>query len=268
MSAATPTVCAACGTAASGNFCSRCGAALGPRRCTGCGSELSPGAKFCRRCGTASVVGARPASSRVPLAAAAGGALLLAILLVALMRGNRAAPGPDGPEVEGPAAAAGGPPGAPPDISAMSPRERFDRLYNRIMRAAESGDDATVGRFTPMALLAYAQLPSLDADARYHAALIQVHTGNVGAAQALADTILADTPGHLFGYLIAGTVARWRQDTAGAARAYAAFLDHYDAELAAGRPEYGEHKRALDEFRQTALEARKAAGSPPRRTRS
>ena len=37
-----------------------------------------------------------------------------------------------------------GPAGTPPDISNMSPKERYDRLYNRVMRAAESGDQATV----------------------------------------------------------------------------------------------------------------------------
>ena len=40
----------------------------------------------------------------------------------------------------------------------MTPRERFDRLFNRIMQAAERGDSAQVERFTPMALGAYHQL--------------------------------------------------------------------------------------------------------------
>ena len=51
----------------------------------------------------------------------------------------------------------------------MSPRERFNRLYNRIMTAAQSGDEATVSRFTPMALMAYAQLDTIDADAEKEA---------------------------------------------------------------------------------------------------
>ena len=77
----------------------------------------------------------------------------------------------------------------------MSPRERFNRLYNRIMRGAEAGDEATVTRFTPMALMAYAQLDTIDADARFHAALLQVHTGNADAARALGDTVLRQPPG-------------------------------------------------------------------------
>jgi hypothetical protein len=141
----------------------------------------------------------------------------------------------------------------------MSPRERFDRLYNRIMTAAESGDEATVTRFTPMALMAYAQLPDLDADARYHAALLKVHTGDVAGALALSDTILATNPGHLFGYVVRGTVARWQKDDKALAAAYAGFLDHYEAEMKAGRPEYGEHTRALDEFREAAQAAKPTA---------
>jgi hypothetical protein len=143
----------------------------------------------------------------------------------------------------------------------MSPRERFDRLYNRIMRAAESGDEATVTRFTPMALMAYAQLPDLDADARYHAALLKVHTGDVDGARALADTILGQNPGHLFGYLIRGTVARWQKNDAALASAYAAFLSHYDTEMKAGRGEYREHSRALEEFRQAAQQKKPVNGT-------
>ena len=71
----------------------------------------------------------------------------------------------------------------------MSPRERFDRLYNRIMTAAENGDEGTVTNFTPMALSAYSMLDTVDADARYHAALIKLHTGDIaviGGAEVFA----------------------------------------------------------------------------------
>ncbi len=149
--------------------------------------------------------------------------------------------------------------GAPPDISNMSPRERFDRLYNRVMRAAQSGDEATVSRFTPMALMAYAQLDSLDPDARFHAALLEAHTGDVAGAAAQADTILAQHPGHLFGYVVRGSVARWRKDEKALTRAYAGFLEHYDAELKADRPEYADHKTSIDEFHQAAETARRTA---------
>ena len=135
----------------------------------------------------------------------------------------------------------------------MSPRERFNRLYNRIMRGTEAGDQATVARFTPMALMAYAQLDTVDADARFHAALLRVHAGDTAAGRALGDTVLAESPGHLFGYMILGTAARWRKDDTGLRRAYAGFLEHYDAEMKAGRDEYGEHTTSVGDFRRAAL---------------
>jgi hypothetical protein len=139
----------------------------------------------------------------------------------------------------------------------MSPREQFDRLFNRIMQAAERGDSAEVERFTPMALGAYHQLDVLDIDARYHAAVLWLQTGGFAPAAAVADTILAESPGHLFGYLIRGTAARFQNDTASQTRAQRDFLAHYQAEMAAKRVEYLEHKPVLDEFRREAEMAEK-----------
>jgi hypothetical protein len=171
---------------------------------------------------------------------------LLAVLLVMVARQTKG--GPEVAAIEQPQAGE-----APPDISNMTPRERFNRLYNRVMSAAQSGDEATVTRFTPMALMAYAQLDSIDADARYHAALLKVHTGEVDASRALADTILARDPGHLFGYVVQGTVARFRNDPKELTRAYTGFLKRYDQEIKLDRPEYGEHRTSLEDFRKAAL---------------
>ena len=254
----TDTSCAACGAAGTGRFCSTCGAPRGASACRGCGGALAPGAKFCPVCGHG--VGPGPAAAqadRTPWIIA-GAALvgLLGVLLVTIVRGAPA-PTAAAQTIEEGSVEAGD--ASPPDISNMSPRERFDRLYNRVMRAAQTGDEDTVTRFTPMALMAYSQLDSLDADARYHAALLEVHTGDVVGPAALADTILTQNPGHLFGYVIRGTVARWQKDQKALGRAYAGFLEHYDAELEAGRPEYADHKRSIDEFHQAALQTKASA---------
>jgi hypothetical protein len=156
------------------------------------------------------------------------------------------------------ASAPGGGAGQAPDISAMTPRERFDRLFNRIMQAAEGGDSIEVQRFTPMALGAYQQLDSLDIDSRYHAAVVHLGVGDVAPALALADTILRESPGHLFGYLIRGTAARFQNNPTAQARAERDFLKHYRAEMAAKRVEYLEHKPALDEFKREAERAERA----------
>ncbi|MEP6572488.1 MAG: hypothetical protein ABJD11_07315 [Gemmatimonadota bacterium] len=160
------------------------------------------------------------------------------------MANNGAAPFADG----APPAGGGGPSGTAPDISQMTPRERFDRLYDRIMRAAENNDTATVMRFSPMGLGAYQQLDSIDADARYHAAMLHVAIGDMPGASALADTILANNPGHLFAYIVRGEVAARRNDTAKLRQSRADFIKHYDAEMKADRKEYEEHKPVLASF--------------------
>jgi hypothetical protein len=147
--------------------------------------------------------------------------------------------------------------GAAPDISNLTPRERFDKLFDRIMRAAETGDAGTVERFAPMALSAYGMLGAeIDADARYHAALIRLHTGDVDGAGALADTILVKQPSHLFGIILRGTIARFRQDQKALNQTYTDFLAHYDAETRAKRPEYEAHPRAIEQFLKDARAAK------------
>jgi len=148
-----------------------------------------------------------------------------------------------------------GPAGSAPDISSMTPRERFDRLYNRIMQASERSDSVEVERFTPMALGAYQQLDTRDADARYHAAVLQMQVGNFPAAQALADTIIRESPGHLFGYVIRGTAGRFQNDRATVAQARRDFLSHYETEMRSKRVEYLEHKPVVEEFKKEAVKA-------------
>ena len=185
----------------------------------------------------------------MPWFVAAGAVLvIMAGILVMLARQAPATP---------PLAAAGAASeSAPPDISSMTPRERFDRLYNRVMTASQAGDEATVTQFTPMALQAYAMLDSVDPDARYHLALLQVHGGQVDAAGLQADSIAGQVPHHLFGPILRGTVARWKKDDRALKRAYADFLAWYEEEMKVAREEYEAHKTSLDEFRSAAQAAR------------
>ncbi|HUL69343.1 MAG TPA: zinc ribbon domain-containing protein [Gemmatimonadales bacterium] len=228
--------------------------------CPACGALGSPGAAFCHQCGTA--MGRSPVRAGERLRwMAVGGTIVggIAVVLGLLLRGSSARPpAADTTPPAAPFAGGGSPGGAPPDISQMTPRERFDRLYNRIMRSAESGDDAGVAQFTPMALQAYGMLDSIDADARYHAAMLRMHTGDVSGAEALADTILLKQPGHLLGYVLLGTAARFQKDSKALARNYTAFLSHYDAEIKAKRPEYTEHARSIEDFKKAAEQAPKS----------
>jgi hypothetical protein len=241
--------CPACGANVTGNFCAECGTALAARQCVKCQAILSPGAKFCHRCGHA-VHGAKSSSDTPWYVALTIIALSVgAILYVVLVKQPQAVR----PDMANTGAPSSGPAGArPPDISQMSPDERFIRLNDRVMNAIEQGDSATATRFLPMALAAYGQLDRSDIDLRYHAAILHVAAGDLPEAAALADSITAEVKDHLFGSMIRAAVAEAKGDKAGIAKAHQAFLSHYDAEIAQNRPEYQEHKAALEEFRRQA----------------
>ncbi len=258
----TPTnLCPACGAPASGNFCTGCGASLAARTCSACQARLSGQARFCHRCGHAApapgpAVHPSRHSARERNAWLTAGVLCILLLgaIVLKVTGGVSPAAP--PDMANPGAVSAGPGGSPagqaPDISQMTPRERFDRLFNRIMQAADQGDSAQVQRFLPMALGAYGQLDSVDVDARYHAAVLHLEGGDAAGANALADTILAVVPTHLFGYMLRGEAAEVQHDSAALARADRDFLAHYDAEMRANRVEYVEHQPALEEFKRDA----------------
>lgn len=182
---------------------------------------------------------------------------VVALLIVAwwLVQGTRAPVVPDMGNA-GNVGLTGAPgSGAAPDISQMSPLERFIRLNDRIMTAAAEGDTATANSFTPMALGAYAQLDTVTIDARYHAAVLRASAGDWVGSLALADTIDLVASDNLFSFVVRGTVAELQGDTAASRSAYQAFLKAYPAQISRERPEYIDHRDILDQFRSTASAA-------------
>ena len=126
--------CPHCGAPTDGAFCSHCGAPRAGTSCRSCAAPLSTGARFCSRCGTSIGASAgRPSRDRLPWLIA-GAALLALLALILLKVPGQAAGAPTAQSEARPVDA------SPPDISNMSPRERFNRLYNRVMQAAEGGD--------------------------------------------------------------------------------------------------------------------------------
>ncbi|MEO8227200.1 MAG: zinc ribbon domain-containing protein, partial [Gemmatimonadota bacterium] len=248
-----------------GRFCSACGAAAGPRACSACQAPLSVQAHFCHRCGQAAagarasaVPGARSERTAWTVAGVAV-ALLLLFIVVKVLRDRPTAAVPDMANVgnagtRGSVADAGGglPTGRAPDISQLSPAERFVRLNNRIMDAASRGDTATVVNFTPMAIGAYSQLDTVSNDERYHAAVLHAQIGQTDAARALTDTMLIKVPGYLLAYVVRGDIAGFEQNTAALRAAYADFRKYAAAQRATRRAEYVDHADIIDDFARKA----------------
>lgn len=123
----------------------------------------------------------------------------------------------------------------------MSPRERADRLYDRIMRLDTEGKKDSVQFFAPMAISAYQMVPNPDADARYDMGRIAEVAGALPAAKSEADSILAKQPTHLLGLVLAMQVAHASGDTAGASAYRAKLRSARKSELAKKLPEYDRH---------------------------
>jgi len=249
------TRCPKCASPASGRFCTNCGAALGVAstdiECARCHHRSPSGTRFCPSCGSPlGAVGPRPRSAAATWVPWILGGGMVVVLLLLLFRSSGRPPASDAQPIgaAGPVdGASPDPGGVPPDISNMSPRERFNRLYQRVITAAQQGDQATVQRFTPMALAAYGMLDKVDADARYHLAMIELHVGDLAAAQAQADSLQKLEPDHLFGYVIGAAVARFDKKDAERDAMYQKFLARYDKEIASKKPEYLEHQKMLEE---------------------
>lgn len=242
--------CPSCGAAAAGKFCASCGAPIAGAACENCRTTLTPGAKFCHRCGApatataarSSAAGPRELGNALPWAVA-GIAMLALVALVAGQRFGRTAQ----PRAQSLASAPAGM-GAQraPDISQLTPSERAERLYDRIMGAAERGRVDTVRFFMPMALQAYQALGPLDADQRYDLGRLGEVAGDASIAGAQADTILRANPQHLLGLILASRAAGLRGDDAGARRYLARLVRAAPAERAKQLPEYLLHQNDID----------------------
>lgn len=242
--------CTNCGAEASGKFCASCGAPLQGAACAHCRAPLTPGAKFCHRCGSPAGAGAAAAAgvsgvgSVLPWSVA-GIALLALIAMVAGQRFGRA-PQPATLTTPSGAPVADGGGMRAPDISSLTPAERAERLYDRIMGAAERGRVDTVRFFMPMALQAYAALGPLNTDQRYDLGRLAEVAGDATIAGAQADTILRGNSQHLLGLVLASRAARLRGDERGAQRYLDRLAKADAAERAKQLPEYLLHQNDID----------------------
>jgi hypothetical protein len=252
----TTSTCPACGSPAEGRFCATCGAPI-DAPCRACGTSLTPGARFCHHCGTSATAAAsgQPLESRGSNAlpwVVASIALVALVALVAAQRFSAAtATRLDAPVNALPQAQLGeiptdAPPQRGPDISRMTPRERADRLFDRIMALHERGRTDSIQFFAQMAIPAYQMVEPLDLDARYDMGRIGEVAGLAPFARAQADTILRASPTHLLGLVLAIRSSRLLGSEPEARAFERRLVAAADAELAKNLIEYQRHRADID----------------------
>ena len=248
------------------------------RHCVNCGAALGERGEFCHRCGAPrdgrSVTtsgrnlsgpnlagGASNAVATILPWAVAGVALLA---LVAFIVGSKF--GSNGRSTGGsPIGSSGGSAGSPattvgaaplagaagaggraPDISQMSPQERADRLFQRVMTYVSEGKSDSVTFFSPMAIQSFQALAPLDAHQRYDLGLLGLVSSDAAMARAQADTILAENPTHLLGLILGMRAAGLQSDAAARAQFVKRLSAALVGERAKGRPEYQDHSPDID----------------------
>jgi hypothetical protein len=261
----SPTTCASCGASASGHYCANCGAPLAGAKCASCSSDLSPGAKFCHRCGASAGVSTprEPRTSSLPWIVAA--LAFLALFAMAAGRGFNAKRSStvDGSSNALPQAGLDDRAGSDdqsagvraPDISSLSPEERADRLYNRVMTLASQGKIDSVQFFAPMAIQSYLLLSPLSADQRYDLGRIGEVVGALPLAKAQADTILRENPSHLLGLILEARLAVIAGDSTQLHSYERRLIAAEKLELAKKREEYLRHQ---DDITTALQQARKS----------
>jgi hypothetical protein len=235
--------------------------------CANCATALSPGARYCHRCGTP-VGGTSPASKGLAGVLPWAVAALALVSLIALVVGQRFGARPGAATVANVAEGSNAQPDAPfagaergmpraPDISQLTPAQRAERLYDRIMTEHEAGRAENVQAFMPMAVAAYEMLGPLSLDQRYDLGRLGEVGGDTALARAQADTILRTRPTHLLGLILSARVARAERSEPRARAFDARLLAGEASERAAALPEYLLHKSDIDAALAAARPGRK-----------
>jgi hypothetical protein len=222
-----------------------------PTFCASCNARLSPGAKFCHRCATRTSDAPAP-SRRAPSRSALLWAIASLVLVAALslIAGRYFA--------RQSAQAAAATPNTPlaPDISAMSPEERADRLWKRVMDYVGAGKHDSAQAFAPMAISAFEAVAPQTLHTRYDLGLLRLVTGDGRAAAAQADTILRNEPTHLLGLMLAASAADARADSATRNRYLNELAAASERERARALPEYVIHAEEIESAVARARQAR------------
>jgi len=145
-----------------------------------------------------------------------------------------------------------------PDISNMSPTERAERLFNRVMLLNSQRKADSVLFFAPMAISAYQMLAPMSLDQRYDLGRIAEVAGALPLAKAESDTILLENPNHLLGLILGARIATLAGDAPTRKQLEAKFIVVEKSELAKKLPEYDRHQADITN---ALANARRSQGS-------
>ena len=186
------------------------------------------------------------ATPRVAWTAAGMMALVLIVFLVLRSGGGpeiTLSPGPASPGAPRTGASGPGPTALGPtsavDLASMTPREAATRLFDRVMTAVENENRDEANLFLPMAIASYDRIAALSLDDRFHLSMLHAVAGNGPVALSVAEAGLEIRPTHLLCLAAAAQAAQLVGDGERARAHYQTFIDSFEAEVAAGLPEYG-----------------------------
>lgn len=140
----------------------------------------------------------------------------------------------------------------------MSPQERADRLFNKVMMLYSQGKTDSVQFFAPMALQSYIMMGTLNNDQRYDMGRIGEVAGAIPLAKAQADSILQKSPSHLLGLILAARVATIEGDSVALRGFEKRLVAAEKPELAKKLDEYDRHQ---DDIANGLAQARQDMGA-------
>jgi len=183
------------------------------------------------------------------------GVALVVVIALVLFQASRAATNA-GQAGEGPAtgpmaggAGAGAGAAAMPsatDIANMSPEEKADRLFNRVMMYASEGKRDSAAIFVPMAIQSFDMIAPLSLHQRFDVGLVAMVGGDLARAKVEADTMLKKNPKDLLGLTLAMRVAEASQNSAAAGDFGKRLIAAEPAERKTTREEYTAHGNDID----------------------
>lgn len=187
-----------------------------------------------------------PSESRSVMPWVVAGAALLAVVIMVANQQSTTTASTAAPEGMAAPFAGGGGAVRAPDISQMSPQERADRLYDRVMKLAAEGKGDSASFFASMAVGAYESLAPLTLDQRYDMGRMAEMAGDLATAKAQSDTILREQPDHLLGIILDARTVMARGDSTGGRQRLQRLAKVEATERAKALEEYERHRGDID----------------------